>query len=315
MISGVLAAGEVTMLIAEAGVGKSTLAHQMAMTVASGASHFLGLAIPEAARGRMGMLLSAEEGKDTIERRTFMFARQGLRGDVFSLSRPLGGLDEALQQISEMPSPGVVVIDPMRTWLTGKEEDSENVSEFLSKCQAFARAKGVAFMVIHHTRRRGERDRLNTTQDVVKYMRGSQVIYDRPRVLLAMVNRKDGTTELGVVKSNLKHAIPLRTFRLRFDPATEMYHALDAPAVAPGAPAPAAGGPSRGETVAAVVTRITKANGTIRKTGERGLFVLRETEAPELRDWSRSEVSTAVHEAIAARLIRDDRRDGLLPAE
>jgi hypothetical protein len=311
ILNGLIMAAEVTLWVGEGASGKSTIAHQIAAGVSAGVPEILGYEVAETAHVRTGVLLSAEESPHTIRRRIHLFAQHGLCGDVLPIARPLGGLAEVLRSIESMPGLGLVVVDPARAWLDGKEDDSEVVSRFLSMVQDFARRTGAAVVVIHHTKRRNLRDAPRTPVEVVSNVRGSQVWMDRPRVVIGMLRKRDGTTEVGVVKSNSAHSVPIHTARLRFDPASELHHRIgDAEDAARRRDNATGGGDAA--TIATCARRVVAEGGMLRKSGERGPFALK---PPELGGWSRKRMDDAIRAALGCGLLADDKVRGLVCRE
>lgn len=308
LVAGLLPVGELALLVGDGQAGKSTIAHQIAAAVTSGAPDVLGYAIDGQGGAQddagIAVVLSAEEAPETFARRVYLFEQNGYPGaSVIQFVRPAGGLREAMEGIADVPNVRLLIVDAVRGWLHGNEDSSDDVTELLNQLHAFALRTGACVLMLHHGRRRKLREYLKSPGEAVANMRGSGVLTDRPRVVLGMLRKSDGSTVLGVVKSNLQHVIPIHDVVLRFDPASGLHHRADAPATsakrknpqaAPVAPVAA------GDDVAVVlaeVAAIAGRGGKVQRTGKYSLFGYA---TPTLADWPRSRVLVALDAAISA---------------
>ena len=159
--------GKVTLLVGDPGRGKSLLALDMAARVTRGA------AWPDPAGGSAPfgnvVLLSAEDDvADTIrprfeaaggdpDRVVILRAvqRAGTQDDLlFSLSRDLAGLEEAIRQCGDVR---LVVLDPVSAYLTGVDAHSNaDMRAVLAPLRGVAERSGAAVVAISHLTKKAD---------------------------------------------------------------------------------------------------------------------------------------------------------------
>lgn len=208
--NGWLPRGFVSLLVAQSGMGKSTLALRLA------ASRMCGWSWPD------GTLCEAELGPvvwvDTEASQALLLER----ADAWELPAErihlpsLGGSDPLADVLLDSPEgwaavlsavdahkPALLVVDALRGAHRGRENDSELVT-LMSSLAALARDKCIAVLVLHHLRKANQFERLDEV--TLDRIRGSGVIVQYSRVILA-IDRPDPAQperhRLSVIKSNL----------------------------------------------------------------------------------------------------------------
>jgi hypothetical protein len=289
LIERVLPRGCVSSLVGNNQAGKSSLAHEFCSAIGRrnspelGGATVLGLPI---AGGGMVALLSGEDTGWVIGDRAERHAR--LWGPSWIAIREGSAQDfgDMLHQLERTPRLDLVVVDPARAFLEGDEDSSGAVSRFYDRLTRLARTKNCAVLVVHHL----TKGRPRTLPQMLTMVRGSGVHTDRPRVVIGMLSRGDGTVEVGLLKYNFPQEIMWgainQGFQFRRDPESFTLVPLVS-----GPQESLAGLPTL--QVIAAVNRIASEGEIARRSGKRGLFELR---TPELAGLSRS----AVLEAIAA---------------
>jgi hypothetical protein len=209
----------VTLLVGEPESGKSTVATELIVAVATGRDEWLGRKINRERAKGLAILLTGEDSyaivngrlkyldPDDDARRLVVYALEG---------RPLADL---LAEIKDPPDVSLIVVDPARRYLDGDEDGSANIDKFFAALDEIARHTGAAVMVLHHLRKGASPTNLQQVRDSV---RGSSVFMDRPRVALGWFRRKhDDVTIIGAIKCNLPPNYPIAMeIKLRRDAAT-----------------------------------------------------------------------------------------------
>lgn len=341
-IDGLLPSGALTLLGGAAGKGKTSLMLDMAHAIRSGAPEWAGFTIPDAVRGKAVALLYAEDGEADMRTRLASIAAERGPADVLLINRSMGTLDEVLGLVRSVPNLGAVFIDPLLPWLStvggADENDNTKVGSALDRFVALASELGIAVVVSHHLgAMKRARDEPRTPDDVLRAIRGAQVIRDRPRCVLTL-HRDGNEAVLGVAKSNMQKAVPERAWRLSYDPATGMFARIGewlprgsgrnrtaqvprpgaGPSGSPAAGEPAAPKGSNDAGVAAgVVARLVAGGAKVTQTGKSELFLYMQRgrpPVPEMAGWPRGRCRAAVAAAVAAGALVNDPGVGLQPA-
>ena len=182
LIEDIWRAGEPATLVGDRGVGKSTLALQLAAALAAGHTDFLGFST---GTPRTVLILSGEQSPESLgakyergslptdpevpKRIHIAYGSQtGLavesrqiqhdephpidKGDRWSeQSKHARFENEAtLRQLVEATRPDVIIIDPWASFFRGNESDNTDVSIALSFLQQFAREHGFAPLIVQH---------------------------------------------------------------------------------------------------------------------------------------------------------------------
>lgn len=210
VVPDMIPAGAVTLLSGDGGVGKSTLALQLAVAVATG-TEWLGL---KAARGSV-VLLSAEDDRDELHRRLIATcAEQAVTlADLTDLYFMAAAGEDLLLAIPETASnavrptalyrqfsgevshltPRLVIIDTAADVFGGNENDRAQVRSFLTLLRSLCRLSDTAVLLLAHPS--------VAAMATGRGVSGSTAWANSCRSLLYLSNRA-GNRELNLQKSN-----------------------------------------------------------------------------------------------------------------
>lgn len=200
LVQGLVQRGVVTLLVGTQEAGKSTAANELAAMLGSESTaprHFLGVEITD----RFAcVILSGEDQESVVDARNEFYEPihgefLGVVFDDVSLS-----LKGYLEKVRRMPRVDLIIVDPVRKFLNGDEDSSDAASKFYDELTAIAREKNCAVLAIHHLRKGPPPRRL---EDVGAAIRGSGVHANRARMIVAMIDRGQGVTEVGIIKHNI----------------------------------------------------------------------------------------------------------------
>jgi len=313
VVPGFIPAGVVTLVAGAAGTGKSTLLHDLAITVATDPTerdplqHWLGVPAKDIASGNAVFMCVEDNGAIVAARRHQL--RAGLKpGGLFEVcasGRPLADLLAFARRLDLK----LLVVDPARAFMSGSEDESGPADGFMAPLVQFATETGCAVVVVHHLKKGASPA---SPEGVRECIRGSQVFVDRPRAIIGLTNRRE-TVSAAVIKNNIPPAFPMnmetRSFQRNATTLRLDDHADPRPDKVGRADIKA------DESVDAVVAAISQAHagGTaVTRTGRRGVF---ESELPGLETLARNAVRAAVDEAIASGRLRALPNKLIVPAE
>lgn len=155
LVEGRMTSGTYTVLGAKPGVGKSWLAYDLAIALASGRP-WLGHQVPRPVRV---LYLDAENGSDLAHRRLRQLgARPGdLDGRLLFSTEPLllstpEGLAR-LRATLDRHQPELLVIDTLASHAPDAESDTESMAGFLVSVWSLARSYGCSLLLLHHLRK------------------------------------------------------------------------------------------------------------------------------------------------------------------
>ncbi len=208
IVPGIIPRGSVTMLAGAGGSGKSSLIHQLAVMTATDyepgeeAPRWLGQRVSiEKCKG-ITVYFSGEDGPPILNARAAIFDPKG-RGRRLMFQRSDFGegvsFIQHLKRLYKIPDVPLLIIDPVRKFLSGDEEDSNIASEFFEAIEEFAIKKNAAVVLVHHLQK-GAYPKSAT--EVLDLLRGSQVFVDRPRVVVGLY-REGPHTVVGLAKNNI----------------------------------------------------------------------------------------------------------------
>jgi hypothetical protein len=299
LVEGLIAKNVITMLAGAEKHGKSTLALQLAVAVAKRESHWLGL--PLNVSPGLVVFLSGEDPEELVRQRVELMTD----GDVPLLLwvSQAGTLDDLIEQIGDKPI-ALLCVDPARKYLDGDEDGSDAVSKFFTKLEELARAKNAPVVVQHHLKRNAMPQSID---DIPMLIRGSQVWLDRPRAILGLLRRRDGST-FGICKRN---GIPLHNFpasstvsrslRLQFDTAAHRHDLIEN--VAKTAEQPVVDEEAK-HAVLAAARRLLGEGVHITRTGRTELHAYK---SAELEGLTRAAIRAAVDALVEeGKLVNDD---------
>lgn len=199
VIPGLILRGYVTLLVGTKMAGKSTLLGEMMAVVDSecqSSRSVLGIEVE--ARG-VGCIVSGEDGDNIINRRADFYTQVHGQSRGFVIDTATYPWPEALGLLQLAPKIDFLGIDPLRAMLPGDEDASGNISPFFDDLNALARKHDCAIVLVHHLSK-GKPRSLSALLDKV---RGSSAITDRPRMVIGMIDRGAGVTEVGIIKHNI----------------------------------------------------------------------------------------------------------------
>jgi len=313
LAEGLLPQGMVVGLVGNGGIGKSTLAHQIALSVAGGAVEVLGHKIqrPPNASG-LAVYLTGEDPPSFLAARQRRFMASGVVGHVLPIARNLGGkvltLAQALAKAEPM-RPVILIVDPWSLWMGAgaSENATEDSNAAFELVNGFAQWIGACVILVHHTGKSKEQSKQSDARNMKYLVRGSQALSDRLRLLFGLVRLSDGSSVLAVSKNNLRPHIADCEVDLSFDPETDIHHPRDTGLSGrqSGANRKGAGGEqgaADAALVAAVVARLVDAGERVNRTGARSLF---ERRPSELADWPRRRVEAAIAAAITSQALAE----------
>lgn len=182
ILGGGMVAGSLILLGGEPGVGKSTLALQLALAI----------------DGRGVLYVSGEESEEQISLRAKRLKNNGSGCYVYSET----DLEKILVQ-SENLKPGLIIIDSIQTIRTGILESSAGSVSQVRECAAqllkYSKISGIPVFIIGHITKDGTLAGpkvLEHIVDVVLYFEGdNNYVY---RILRSVKNRFGSTSELGI---------------------------------------------------------------------------------------------------------------------
>lgn len=191
ILGGGMVAGSLILLGGEPGVGKSTLALQLALSI----------------KGKSVLYVSGEESEEQISLRAKRLKGSGSDCYIF------GETDlENILLHAESLKPGLIIIDSIQTIRTGMLESSagsvSQVRESAAQLLKYSKISGIPVFIIGHITKDGTLAGpkiLEHIVDVVLYFEGdSNYVY---RILRSVKNRFGSTSELGIfemMESGLK---------------------------------------------------------------------------------------------------------------
>lgn len=155
VVEGIIAEKSVNIAVGDSGIGKSPLAYQMGLCVASGVE-FLGRAVK---RGRV-LYADLENGTDQFTDIALALARHlklaeippdfhmlSEREDCFNLGAIIGEI-----------RPTLVIIDSLRAYKPDAEEKNRLATHLLNELKTLAKEFGVSFLLLHHIRKTIDQD-------------------------------------------------------------------------------------------------------------------------------------------------------------
>lgn len=199
IIPGLLPTRTLALMAGERKIGKSALMLQLCVALANG-SDWLGFKLPE----RQGFIVyvAGEDGTLNTRRRIKAMLGNDSIPERLIIVEPQN-FEELKRLLDEMRDGGaqvdLIVIDPVMKFLDGNEKESSVVSAFYKPLERVIAATGTSVIVVHHVLKNAHPDTINK---VASDVRGSSVISDRPRVILALARSKAGVTTFGTPVSH-----------------------------------------------------------------------------------------------------------------
>ncbi|MCB2081483.1 MAG: AAA family ATPase [Rickettsiales bacterium] len=191
--------GSVTLFAATGGVGKSTIAHRLAMITSTDWEElgldpplWMGSQVTKEFRQGLVIYLSGEDGSAVFGARMkgfnfpedpkrLMFLRQDFGIDDTGTPRTFA---QFMHYLHKLPDVSLLIIDPANKYLSGIEDDAEAVSAFFDALDNFAIEKNCAVLVLHHLIKGAQPEHV---REIAEILRGSEAFTDRPRVIIGMM--------------------------------------------------------------------------------------------------------------------------------
>jgi hypothetical protein len=212
-----LPAAELTMLVGKPGIGKSTVAAELAAKITMGTLDGDFYGTPRR------VLYSLTEDAESVFKARFLAA--GGNPDLLHLIDVVHGdsdgvpmlvtadLDELREAVTEL-QPALVVLDALNSSITGQHNDNSNVRPQLEELKALAHQTGTAVLGIGHFRKSAAGvDPLDAVGGAGAY---GQVVR---QALACARDDDDGTGALSVIKTNLS-SLDVDSLAYRIDAAT-----------------------------------------------------------------------------------------------
>ena len=163
VVEGLIPVGSVGLVVGDSGLGKSPLIYQLALCVASGLP-WLGM---RTARGPVLFLdlengwLGSQKIRDSVMRHLALttcppgfFCAQDIRN----------GKD--LRSAIDAIKPALVIIDTLRSFDSGAEENNTKAGAFLQELRKICQQCGTSFLIVHHTKKPTESTNFHTAADL-----------------------------------------------------------------------------------------------------------------------------------------------------
>lgn len=150
IVEGIIAEKSVNIGVGDSGIGKSPLAYQMGLCVASGAE-FLGRAVKQ---GPV-LYVDLENGEDQFIDLALALARHLRLPEIppdFYLLTDRGDCSNMVPIIGDI-KPALVIIDSLRACRPDVEEKNKLAAQFLTEVKERAKLLGTSFLLLHHIRK------------------------------------------------------------------------------------------------------------------------------------------------------------------
>jgi hypothetical protein len=300
LVDGLVPNNNMTLLLGASEVGKGALLLQLACYAAMEKPDFLGQ--PLNAGSGLVVFLHGEDSPEEIKRRATLLCGGPVPARLITIPYDSRSIKKTLEDEVGAADVDLVVIDPARKYLRGDEDSSDPTNTLFNEVADFIEQKHSAAVIAHHLKRYAKPRSL---AEVKQAMRGSQVFWDRPRVVLGVYRIGDVTT-VGLMKHNLDEEVMIsEPLKSRRDPA-QFRHVL-ADGAATEKDTDDASAATEDERVLAALTRLTDDGQQVK--GTRNLFDLA---PPELQGMSRRAIERAVKNLKEQRLVVSGTRGELI---
>jgi len=220
---GLLHRGDLLLIWAGAGVGKSTRTENMAAQIASGCAVFGVFPVPRPCKVMMWEL--ENPAYEVIERmdllrRTYPFTDDSLRVDAFpgmDIADPIW--QKKLAQGLSYFRPDVLIMEPLAAMHNRDENSSTEMRQVLGPLKEAASEYGVAVVLCHH---RGWH-----ALGEAKHPRGSSAIVDIVTTSVEVEDMGEYASRFIFTKSRSISRAPLQEVELKYDPETHVLALAD----------------------------------------------------------------------------------------
>ncbi len=153
LVEGLIPPRSVNILVGDSGIGKSPLAYQLGLAVASGAP-FLDMPVR---RGKV-LLVDFENSLADVQwimeqqRKHLGLAECPCTFQVWPMN--LDPLQDKVEEVIAIFAPDLVILDSLRSFSPAMESDNRAAVEQIKSLRVTAAEHGTAFLLIHHIRKR-----------------------------------------------------------------------------------------------------------------------------------------------------------------
>ena len=221
-----LRAGQVALVTAPGGTGKSYLLLEIAMSVASGTTLLPGL---EAKTAGKVCLLTFEDDSFDVQQRGNAILRHfkdlnpseenlyvaSMSGQTLSLLNSRGEINEedVLWLKEQCKDMRLVVLDPLSHLHTADENSASQMSKLVQVLKGIGQETATGIMISHHT---GKAAALNGQGDLQQSARGSSALVDASRIVMTLHRPKDADSySLELTWAKLNGVAPIAPVRLQ----------------------------------------------------------------------------------------------------
>ena len=219
--------GKVGMLVAPGGTGKSQLALQLAIAVATGENLADWWQVGE--KGRV-LALFAEEDEEELHRRVWAILRSWKsRSDTMALEadlrrnlfiRSMTGADNLMTKaevgasvtrtdfaerlcatVGEVPDVKLVIIDPVSRFRGGNENGAEDATRFVEAAELIAQGTGATVLLLHHANKASTKD----GEQNQGAARGSSALTDAIRFQMNLAQLTDKQADELCLEDDTRH--------------------------------------------------------------------------------------------------------------
>lgn len=289
LVPGMYRRNVVSSFVGPGGVGKSTALVELAVKTGQADSDatFLGEQIIR--KSGSCVYITGEDGRDDIEQMKAAFGA-AKKGHVIPASEG-GSIDECLALVEHLDQIDLIIVDSATRFV--KEENEASDSGPFYDCLSDAAQRYNAVVIVIHHITKNFRGGIASIRPAI---RGSGVHVDRPRMVVGMVNRQDGSVDIGIVKRN----VPLGAYEWgpvgvgrRFDRTLDGLVEV----AAKSGPIPTQDNAALLDWIIAQVTGHNAARKKVFRTGAKGIYALCPT-CPV--PFSRARIDAGVAELMAA---------------
>lgn len=221
-----LRAGQVALVTAPGGTGKSYLLLEIAMSVASGTTLLPGL---EAKTAGKVCLLNFEDDSFDIQQRGNAILRHfqdlnpseenlyvaSMSGQTLSLLNSRGEINEEDVSWLKEQCQGMrlLILDPLSHLHTADENSASQMSKLVQVLKGIGGETGTGIMISHHTSKAAV---FNGQGDLQQSARGSSALVDAARIVMTLHRPKDADSySLELTWAKLNGVAPIAPMRLR----------------------------------------------------------------------------------------------------
>lgn len=221
-----LRAGQVALVTAPGGTGKSFLLLEIAMSVASGRTLIPGLEVRQA--GKVCLLNFEDDNLDIRQRGNAILRHfldldpspeylyvASMSGHTLSLLDGRGEInDEDVKWLKEQcQGMRLLILDPLSHLHTADENSASQMSKLVQVLKGIGGETGTGIMISHHT---GKAAALNGQGDLQQSARGSSALVDASRIVMTLHRPKDADSYgLELTWAKLNGVAPIAPMRLR----------------------------------------------------------------------------------------------------